>query len=222
MNQSSEDLAYNKIKIAISKGYIKKGSKLKEVALAKSLGMSRATIKGAIKRLVFEGLAESSLHKGASVVNPSLEEIKESFMVRAQLEKTATELASNILTTRDINELNQLIQKERDVFSARKLDQYYGINNTIHLKIAEKSNNKVLFHYVKELLQKTTIFLILFDPFYQLLDGDDTSPDEHEKIVQWLEQKNGKKAGLAMEQHLESAMSGIDVKRLLPDDYLSV
>ncbi len=222
MNQSSEDLAYNKIKIAISKGYIKKGNKLKEVALAKSLGMSRATIKGAIKQLVFEGLAESSLHKGASVVNPSLEEIKQSFMVRAQLEKTATELASKVLTPRDIDELHQLIQKERDVFSARKLDQYYGINNTIHLKIAEKSNNKVLFHYVKELLQKTTIFLILFDPFYQLLDGDDTSPDEHEKIVQWLEQKNGKKAGLAMEQHLESAMSGIDVKRLLPDDYLSV
>ena len=222
MNQSSEDLAYNKIKVAISKGYIKKGNKLKEVALAKSLGMSRATIKGAIKQLVFEGLAESSLHKGASVVNPSLEEIKQSFMVRAQLEKTATELASKVLTPRDIDELHQLIQKERDVFSARKLDQYYGINNTIHLKIAEKSNNKVLFHYVKELLQKTTIFLILFDPFYQLLDGDDTSPDEHEKIVQWLEKKNEKKAGLAMEQHLGSAMSGIDVKRLLPDDYLSV
>ena len=222
MNQSSEDLAYNKIKVAISKGYIKKGNKLKEVALAKSLGMSRATIKGAIKRLVFEGLAESSLHKGASVVNPSLEEIKQSFMVRAQLEKMATELASKVLTSRDIDELNQLIQKERDIFSARKLDQYYGINNTIHLKIAKKSNNKVLFHYVKELLQKTTIFLILFDPFYQLLDGDNTSPDEHEEIVQWLEQKNGKKAGLAMEQHLESAMSGIDVKRLLPDDYLSV
>ena len=88
-----------------------------------------------------------------------------------------------------MDELHQLIYKERDVFSARKLDQYYGINNTIHLKIAEKSNNKVLFHYVKELLQKTTIFLILFDPFYQLLDGDDTSHDQHEKIVQWLEKK---------------------------------
>lgn len=222
MNQSSEDLAYNKIKIAISKGYIKKGNKLKEVALAKSLGMSRATIKGAIKRLVFEGLAESSLHKGASVVNPSLEEINQSFMVRAQLEKMATEMAAKVLTSRDIDKLNQLIQKERDIFSARQLDQYYGINNIIHLTIAEKSHNKVLVHYVKELLQKTTIFLILFDPFYQLLDGDNTSPDEHEKIVQWLEQKNGKKAGLAMERHLESAMSGIDVKRLLPDDYLSV
>ncbi len=222
MNTSSEDLAYNKIKVAISKGYIKKGTKLKEVALAKSLGMSRATIKGAIKRLVFEGLAESSPHKGASVVDPSIEEIKQSFKVRAQLEKMAAELASEFLTPGDIDKLKQLIQQERDVFSDRKLDQYYEINNTIHLKIAEKSGNNVLFHYVKELLQKTTIFLILFDPFYQLLDGDDTSPDEHEKIVQWLKQKEGKKAGLAMEKHLESARNGIDIQRLLPDDYLTV
>ena len=222
MTETSEDIAYNKIKVAISKGYIKKGNKLKEVALAKSLGMSRATIRGAIKRLVFEGMAASSPHKGASVVNPCLEEIKQSFMVRAQLEKMATELASKVLTPRDIDELKHLIQKEGDIFSARELDQYYEISNTIHLKIAEKSGNKVLVHYVKELLQKTTIFLILFDPFYQLLDGDNTSPEEHGEIVQWLEQKNGKKAGLAMERHLESAMSGIDVKRLLPEDYLSV
>ena len=58
MAVSLEDQAYNKIKVAISKGYVKKGSKLKEVSLAKSLSMSRATVKGAVKRLVFEGLAE--------------------------------------------------------------------------------------------------------------------------------------------------------------------
>jgi DNA-binding GntR family transcriptional regulator len=222
MNQSSEDLAYNKIKVAISKGYIKKGNKLKEVALAKSLGMSRATIKGAIKRLVFEGLAESSLHKGASVVNPSLEEINQSFMVRAQLEKMASSLAASKLDPKDFDELHKLIQKEKKVFMAHKQDQEYEINNAFHLKIAEKSGNRVLVHYVKELLQKTTIYLILFDPFYQLAEKSNTSPDEHQKIVQWLEEKNGEKAGLAMEHHLKTVMSGIDVKKLFPDDYLSV
>ncbi|MBU8848654.1 MAG: GntR family transcriptional regulator [Desulfobacterales bacterium] len=222
MNTGSEDLAYNKIKVAISKGYIKKGNKLKEVALAKSLGMSRATIKGAIKRLVFEGFAESSLHKGASVVNPSLEEIKESFLVRAQLEKMATSLAAGKLGPEDFDELHQLIRKEKEVFTAYKQDQEYKINTAFHLKIAEKSGNRVLFHYVKELLQKTTIYLILFDPFYQLPEVNNPSPDEHREIVQWLEDKNGEKAGLAMEHHLKTVMSGIDVKKLFPDDYLSV
>ena len=217
-----EDLAYNKVKVAISKGYIKKGSKLKEVSLAKSLNMSRATVKGAVKRLVFEGLAEYSPNKGASVVNPSLGEIQESFLVRAQLEKMAASLAATKLGSTDFLELYTLIQKEKDIFRARELSLYYEINNAIHLKIAEKSENHVLFHYIKELLQKTTIFLILFDPFYQLVEINNTSPAEHQKIVQLLEDRNGKQAGLAMENHLASAVSGIDVNRLLPNDYLTV
>jgi DNA-binding GntR family transcriptional regulator len=217
-----ENLAYNKIKVAISKGYIKKGSKLKEVSLAKSLNMSRATVKGAFKRLVFEGLAEHEPNKGVSVVSPSLEDIKESFHVRVQLEKMATILAAEKLGPKDFTELHKLIQEEKTVFKARKLDQYYEINNAFHLKIAEKSGNRVLGHYVKELLQKTTIYLILFDPFYQLLDENNPSPHEHLKIVQWLEKKDGAKAGIEMKNHLENSLNGIDLKRLLPNDYLIV
>jgi len=222
MSGSLEDLAYNKIKVAISKGYITKGTKLKEVSLSESLDMSRATVKGAVKRLVYEGLAEFSPNKGASVVDPSLKEIEESFQVRAQLEKMAASMAAAHLTSKDFDELQRLIQKEKDVFKAKELDRYYEINNAIHLKIAEQSGNRVLAHYIKELLQKTTIFLILFDPFYQMLGDSNTSPIEHQKIVQWLQENNGKQAGLAMEHHLESAMSGIDEDRLLPKDYLTV
>jgi DNA-binding GntR family transcriptional regulator len=222
MAASLEDQAYNKIKIAISKGYIQKESKLKEVSLAKSLGMSRATVKGAIKRLVFEGLADFSPNKGASVVNPSLGEIKACFQVRAQLEKMAVALAVNHLDPGDFITLHDLIQKEKDVFNARELDQYYEINDAIHLLIAKKSGNRVLVHYIKELIQKTTIYLILFDPFYQLLETNNTSPDEHEKIICCLEQKNSARAEHAMELHLANTVSGIDVNRITPDDYLTV
>jgi len=222
MADSLEDIAYNKVKVAISKGYIKKGSKLKEVALSKSLNMSRATVKGAIKRLVFEGLAEYSPNKGVSVVSPSLEEIQESFQVRAQLEKMAVCMAVNNLTATDFKELYTLIRKEKDLFKVRELDQYHEINNAIHMTIAQKSENHVLVHYIRELIQKTTIFLILFDPFYQLIEANNTSPAEHLEVVQLLEQKNGEQAGIAMEKHLDSVVSGIDIKRILPNDYLTV
>lgn len=222
MSGNLENIAYNKIKTAISKGYIKKGDKLKEVSLSKSLNMSRATVKGAFKRLVYEGLAEYQPNKGVSVVNPSLQDINESFQVRAQLEKMATLLAAKEVTKRDLNELNKLVQEEKNIFKARELEQYHEINNAFHLKIAEKSGNQVLLHYIKELLQKTTIYLILFDPFYQMLDENNPSPQEHLKIVQWLEKKNGEQAAIEMQNHLESSMSGIDLERLLPSDYLTV
>jgi DNA-binding GntR family transcriptional regulator len=222
MSASLENVAYEKIKKAISKGYIKKGAKLKEVSLSNSLNMSRATVKGAIKRLVYEGLAEHEPNKGVSVVNPSLESIKESFQVRAQLEKMATLLASKKLSSQDLKELSGLIKEERRIFKARELEQYYKINNAFHLKIAEKSGNQVLLHYVRELLQKTTIYLTLFDPFYQTLEENNASPREHQKIVRWLKEKNGEQAAVEMQNHLESSMSGIDLQRILPSDYLTV
>ncbi len=222
MALSLEDQAYDKIKIAISKGYIQKGSKLKEVALANSLGMSRATVKGAIKRLVFEGLADFSPNKGASVVNPSLEEIKACFQVRARLEKMAVSLAVHHLDPGDFYTLHHLIEKEKKVFNVRELDRYYEINDAIHLLIAKKAANPVLVHYIRELIQKTTIYLILFDPFYQLLEANNTSPDEHDAIVFFLEQKDSARAEQAMEQHLTNTVSGIDVNRITPDDYLTV
>lgn len=221
MTDNLEDLAYEKIKVAISRGYIKKGEKLKEVPMAKNLKMSRATVKGAFKRLVHEGLAEYRQNKGVSVVNPSLEDIKESFQVRAQLEKMSTTLAAGKFDPEDIDALQTLICEEESVFTDRKLDKYYQINSAFHLKIAQKSGNRVLVHYVTELLQKTTIYLILFDPFYQLLMTNNPSPQEHRKIVRYLEINEAEKAGNEIKNHLESSLRGIDLERLLPDGYLT-
>ncbi|MCP4024073.1 MAG: GntR family transcriptional regulator [Desulfobacteraceae bacterium] len=217
-----EDLAYNKIKVAIIKGYIKKGSKLKEVSLAESLNMSRATVKGAIKRLVYEGLAEHEPHKGASVVNPTLEEIKESFQVRAQLEKMAVSLTIDKLQPKDYEILRRLIAKEEEILHTKKTNEYHHINDAFHITIAEKSGNQVLVQYIRELMQKTSIYLILFDPFHQLLDVKTQSPYEHKRIVDQLENMDREQAEIEMEDHLLSTMNHIDVKKLVPDDYLTV
>lgn len=222
MAVTQEDQAYNKIKVAISKGYIKKGSKLTEVALAGTLNMSRATVKNAIKRLVFEGLAEHVPNKGVSVVNPTLEEINQTFQVRAHLEQMALFQAADNLGPGDFRKLSALIREEEDLFKAREMEGYHEINNAFHLGIAEKSDNRVLVHYVRELLQKTTIYLVLADPFYQLLDVNHLSPSEHRQILQYLEEKKIEQAGQAMKHHLESTMHGIEEDQLLPSDYLTV
>lgn len=219
---TQEDQAYNKIKIAISKGYIKKGSKLTETALAKSLDMSRATVKGAVKRLVFEGLAEHVPNKGVSVVSPTLEEISQTFQVRGQLEQLAVTQAIPNMTPKDYTLLRGLVEKEAALFKARELAGYYEVNNEFHLKIVERSGNGVLVHYVRELLQKTTIYLVLFDPFYQLLDLKNVSPIEHMELLGFMEKNDAQNAGEAMRHHLASTVSAIDLDRLYPSDYLSV
>ncbi|WDP91510.1 MAG: GntR family transcriptional regulator [Desulfobacter sp.] len=222
MAVTQEDQAYNKIKIAISKGYIKKGSKLTETVLAKNLEMSRATVKGAIKRLVYEGLAEHVPNKGVSVVSPTLEEIDQTFQVRGQLEQLAVTQAIPNMKGQDYKALRILVEKEEALFKARELQAYYEINDAFHMKIVENSGNQVLVHYVRELLQKTTIYLILFDPFYQLVEMQHHSPVEHRDILAYMEKNDVQEAGQAIKHHLASTLRGIDMERLYPSDYLSV
>ncbi len=216
---NSEDSVYQKLKTAIRKRYIKQGSQLVEISLAQQLGVSRTPVRSAIKRLEVEGLVNSVPNRGAFVITPTLKEIEETFLVRAQLEKMGAGLATEHITDAQVEELQKLIHTEDEVFDKNKLDDYFVINDILHLKIAEFSQNKVLYSYVKELLDRTRIYLILFDPFFKL----DYSPTrEHQAIIDALRKRNSEEASRAIEDHIKSSIEGLEAAEKMPDDYLSI
>jgi len=214
---NSEDAVYRKLKTAIRKRYIKQGSQLVEVALAQQLGVSRTPVRSAIKRLEAEGLVNSIPNRGAFVITPTQKEIEETFLVRAQLEIMATRLTSAHINAKQIEELHDLISLETRVFDESNLDDYYAANDNLHLKIAELSGNRVLYSYIKELLDRTRIFLILYDPFYKL---EYRPTSEHEAIIEALAAGDADRAANAVEMHINSSISGLDSAGQLPDDYL--
>ena len=216
---NSEDAVYRKLKTAIRKRYIKQGSQLVEVALAQQLGVSRTPVRSAIKRLEVEGLVNSIPNRGAFVITPTQKEIEETFLVRAQLEIMATRLASSRITAKQIEELRYLIRLETKVFDESNLDEYYAANDNLHLKIAELSGNRVLYLYIKELLDKTRIFLILYDPFYKL---EYRPTSEHEAIIDALAAGTQELAATAIEAHIRSSINGLESAGQLPEDYLSL
>jgi len=216
---SSEDVVYRKLKTAIRKRYIKQGSQLVEVSLAQQLGVSRTPVRSAIKRLEAEGLVNSIPNRGAFVITPTRREIEETFLVRAQLEMMAARLTTEVISAKQISELRELMNVETQVFDESNLDDYYAANDNLHLKIAELSGNRVLYSYIKELLDRTRIYLILYDPFYQLEYSPTT---EHAAIIDAIESGNGNKACLAVEAHINSSIAGLDSAGNLPEDYLTI
>jgi len=216
---SSEDVVYRKLKTAIRKRYIKQGSQLVEVSLAQQLGVSRTPVRSAIKRLEAEGLVNAIPNRGAFVITPTKREIEETFLVRAQLEMMAARLTTEVISAKQLNELRELMMVETQVFDESNLDEYYAANDNLHLKIAELSGNRVLYSYIKELLDRTRIYLILYDPFYQLEYSPTT---EHAAIIDAIESGNGNKACLAVEAHINSSIAGLDSAGNLPEDYLTI
>ena len=176
-------------------------------------------MRSAIKRLEAEGLVNSIPNRGAFVITPTQKEIEETFLVRAQLEIMATRLASSRINAKHIEELRNLIVIETKVFDESNLDDYYAANDNLHLKIAELSGNRVLYLYIKELLDKTRIFQILFDPFYKL---EYRPTSQHQAIIDALADGNEELAVLAVEAHISSSINGLESAGQLPEDYLSL
>ena len=199
--------------------YIKQGTKLVETTLAEQLNVSRTPVRGAIRRLAYEGFATYETNKGVCVIKPTSQEIQETFFVRIQLEKAASRLAAEKITSRQLAQLRKSLKEEVDIFESRDLDEYYRVNDAIHMVVARSSGNTVLSRYIEELLNRTKIYLILYDPFYTM--PINPSIHEHEQVVASLQTRDPDAAEKAMEIHLNSAFEGMEIKTL-PDDYISL
>ena len=214
---TSEETVYHKLKTAIRKRYIKQGSKLVETTLADKLGVSRTPVRSAIKRLEVEGLVNSITNRGAFVITPTRKEIEEAFQVRTALEAMAIEQAITKASQEQIDEIWQLIEQEKEILKTKKMEDYWKINDAIHLLIADMSGNSMLKSYIGELLDRTSLYLVLYDPFSRL----EYSPTaEHERIARALENGDEKEARAAIVDHLKSSTSNVQVAEELPEDYL--
>ena len=220
IRKNSEEEVYVKLKNAIRKRYIRQGSQLVEVTIAQQLGVSRTPVRSAIKRLEAEGLVNSIPNRGAFVITPTSREIEETYKVRIELECMAARLTAASITPEQAKELNDLVKEEGRSFDRTNLDTYDVVNANLHLKIAEFSGNTVLFHYVKELLDRTRIYLILFDPFFKLEYSPTISA--HQAIVDALAEHSAEKAEAAIRVHLQNSVDGLEKVDVMPADYLSL
>ncbi|HSC50133.1 MAG TPA: GntR family transcriptional regulator [Gaiellaceae bacterium] len=78
---------------AIVSGELAPGSVLRQETLSERFGVSRTPIREALRRLVATGLVSFEPNRGVRVRTISREELREAFLVRAELEALVTELA---------------------------------------------------------------------------------------------------------------------------------
>jgi len=207
-----EDEVYEKLKKAIYRRHIRPSSKLVEGTIAERMGVSRTPVRAAFKKLEQEGFLKIVPKKGAFVVQPTIEEIHQAFAVRILLEQETAFLAAQHIEEEQIQTFLALLEEEKSLFVARDLENYYHFNDNFHYRIAELSGNQVLYQYVQNIVSRTTIFLLLFDPFFQM--EINPSIDEHLNIVKALEAKNPEGCRQAMREHLLSALHGMKLEEM--------
>lgn len=86
-------------------GRLPPGSVLRQEQLARSFRVSRTPVREALRRLQAAGLVSLIPHRGARVRSLSLEDTRETFVVRAELESLAAELAATHATAEQLGRL---------------------------------------------------------------------------------------------------------------------
>src|SRR6266852_5373138 len=92
---------------AIVSGEIAPGTVLRQEQLSEQYRVSRTPVREALRRLAALGLVSFVPNRGVRVRTISRDELHEAFMVRAELESLATEVAAAKATPEDLAELDR-------------------------------------------------------------------------------------------------------------------
>ena len=95
------------IEEAIVSGELAPGSVLRQEQLSDRFGVSRTPVREALRRLAALGLVSFEPNKGVRVRTLSHDDLREAFLVRAELEALATEIAARKWTLEAMTELEE-------------------------------------------------------------------------------------------------------------------
>ncbi|GHV34959.1 GntR family transcriptional regulator [Synergistales bacterium] len=201
-NASSAKYAYGMLRRKIFNREFEPGEHLPEIAIANEFQVSRTPIREAFRWLANEGLINIFPHEGASVINPSKEERRDTFEVRAYLECLAFKRAATRITPLQLCMLEEEIAKEEISFAEQNLETYLEINNSFHKIIAQASGNVALYELIANILSRTLIYLVLFESFFDF--DSNPSLDEHRELVKFLKTKDEVRGIALIKKHITS------------------
>ncbi|MCG1009631.1 GntR family transcriptional regulator [Salinicoccus sp. ID82-1] len=187
MNQ--ERTLYEKVREDILNGTFDKKEKLTEIKLAKLYDVSRTPIREVLKQLEFEYLV-----KDGYVYTPSPEDYRDLFEMRILIESHAVEKAVLLFVEEDLKELRNYIKQAKDGDDSLTL----AANKKFHDKLVRAIRNPFLSETYDRL--NSTIYLfsrtVVEKHRPELLD-------EHEQIVQAIEDRDGETARQLIVTHLQ-------------------
>jgi len=221
------DKIINQIRGLIVSGELKAGDRLpSERSLAEKLGVSRAHVRDAIRKLEFYGILKTLPQSGTIVAGIGLTALKGLISDVLKLEKSdftslvetrvileinAAKVAANRRTDADIEELKQAIQDYENRINADGSSVEEDL--MFHLKIAEASKNDVL----KSLMLIITPDIIHNHMTYKVcdLESELKALQEHRQILDCIIRKDSEAAGKMMEAHLQDVMEFSNVTKFL-------
>lgn len=148
--QSLESQAADLLRRQIVRGELRAGERLLEIALAERYGLSRGTIRAALRRLIEEGLVCHVPYTGYQVIDLSDQDLWELYTLRGALESLGTRLAAMRIDEQGIAQLRAAFA---DLEAAAESDDHERadrLDRELHrLIIRLCGHERLLQHYMR-------------------------------------------------------------------------
>ncbi|MDK2824805.1 MAG: GntR family transcriptional regulator, transcriptional repressor for pyruvate dehydrogenase complex [Clostridia bacterium] len=223
--ESVYEKVVKRLKSSIVEGKLKPGDKLPaERILAQMLGISRTSLREALKLLSAEGLVDIKHGKGVFIAENEPDDIiqkfsskifvendtlKDFFEIRKVLETQAAIWVAERGNLEQINNLENIVTKTISELTESKKINFALLaehDMKFHTCLAETSGNAVLLRIMQNLIDllneaRSQALSIPKRPYMSL--------EEHLQIIKAIKEKNPEKAGKAMLTHLKNVEKDI-------------
>lgn len=193
---------FQKLREDILSGKYKEHEELKEVAIGEELGVSRTPVREAFRQLELEGLIQIVPNKGAYVTGITAKDVKDIYMIRSLLEGLCARLATEKITTEQMEEMEENIYLAD--FHAQKghMDQMAELDNRFHDILYEACDSKLLEHTLKDYHQY--VLRVRQKTLSNNTRGR-ASNDEHRQIMEAIKVGDADKAEQLANRHMINA-----------------
>ena len=199
------DTIYALLRDRILNGRYVPGERLPVDQIAQQLGVSQTPVKGALGLLVSEGLVRTSPRRGTFVTEIDERTVIESLAIRAALEQVAADTLLDHVTTADVAQLSDLVQR---IQSATEVDEHFRLNSQFHEVLVNLSGNQRLAEIYRQL--KAHIQMALIHSRSENWVGRMASEtDEHLAILRAIEANDREALKAAIDEHLQHARASL-------------
>jgi DNA-binding GntR family transcriptional regulator len=210
---SAVDQVIDSIKVGIKTGRYVPGQRLVEPDMVRDLGISRGSVREALRRLEAEGLVQIELYRGASIRKMSRSDFIQVNQIREVLEGLAASLAAERI---DEPLRAALTELEQNWDRGTRGWTYPEYNERFHNLILEASDNRQLPVYIEQ--AKLLFFRLQFHRITRAAAAEKRSRREHARIAAAILKGDAKAAERAMRDHVR--MSSHDILSA-PEEFFS-
>lgn len=192
-------LVQRELERMILTGELAVGAKLNEVALARSLGVSRGPVREAFRALVESGLVRQERNRGVFVRQIDVAEADEIYELRAILEEWVGRRLAQTASADQLKELKMLVERMDRAAAKNDADTWHPLNLEFHDRLVAYAGNTKLLATYRRLVNELNLYR------RQTLAQRGALPvftREHRDVILKIASGNSAAAGKALHDHV--------------------